>query len=88
MANRAKGRRTYQDSSDDDVEILGSTQRSGAPKISQSTASSRPDKRDLSASFARSHRYNYKYNSDAEGGDEDFVVDPPADNNDEYLSDV
>ena len=68
MGKRAKASRTYRGSSDDDVEILGSTQRSGAPGILQSTASSRPAKRDSSASSVRRHRYNYRYDSNVEYG--------------------
>ena len=88
MAKREKSSRTYQDSSDNDIEILGITQGSDAPIILHSAASSRPAKRAAVASSARSHRYNYSDNSDAEGGDEDFVTSPLADNDDEYLSDV
>ena len=69
MAKRAKASRTYRDSSDDDVEILGSTQGSSAPGILQSTASSRPTKRAVAASSVRRHMYNYRDNSDAEDGD-------------------
>ena len=69
MAKREKARFTHRDSSDDDVEILGSTQGSGAPRILQSTASSRPAKRSASASSARRHRYNYKDNSNEDDGD-------------------
>ena len=68
MANRVKASRTYRDSSDGDVEILGSTQGSSAPRILQSTASSRPAKRAVAASSVRRHRYNYRDNSDAEDG--------------------
>ena len=69
LAKRAKASRTYQDSLDDDVEILGSTQGSGAPGILQCIASSRPTKISAAASSARRHRYNYRGNSDAEDGD-------------------
>ena len=69
MAKRAKASRTYQESSDDDVEILGSTQGSSATGILHSTASSRPVKRSVAASSVRRHRYNYRDNSDAEDGD-------------------
>ena len=69
MAKRAKASRTYRDSSDDDVEILGSTQGSGAPGIFQSTVSSMPAKRDATASSARMHRYTYRDDNDAEDGD-------------------
>ena len=63
MAKRAKASRTY------DVETMGSTQGSGAPVISQYTASSRPAKRAVAASSARRHRYNYRDDSDAEDGE-------------------
>ena len=53
MSNRAKASRTYRDSLDNYVEILGSTQGSGAPIIFQSATSSRPAKRDAAASSAR-----------------------------------
>ena len=88
MAERAKASRTYQDSLDDDVEILGSTQGSSAPGILQSTVSSRPAKRATAASSARRHRYNYRDDSHAENGSKDFVASPLADNDDEDLRDV
>ena len=88
MAKREKSSRTYQDSSDNDIEILGITQGSDTPRILHSAASSRPAKRAAAASYVRSHRYNYSDTSDAEGGDEDFVASPLADNDDDYLSDV
>ena len=69
MSKRAKASRTYRDSSDDDVEILGSTQGSSAPGILQSAASSRPAKRAGAESSVRKPRYNYRDNSDAEDGD-------------------
>ena len=88
MANREKASRTYRDSSDDDVEILGSTQGSGAPGNFQSIVSSRTAKRAVAESSTRRHRYNYRNNIDAEDGNKDFVAYPPADNDDEDLSDV
>ena len=45
MAKRANTSRTYRDSSDNDVEILGTAQGSSAPVLSQYTALSRPAKR-------------------------------------------
>ena len=66
LAKRAKASRTYRDSSDDDVEILGSTQGSGAPRILQSTASSRPAKRYAPASYERRHIYTYRGDINAE----------------------
>ena len=71
-----------------DVEILGSTQGSGAPGILKSTASSRPTKRAPAASFARRQRYNYRDNSNTEDGDWEFFAYPSAENDDEDLSDV
>ena len=65
---RAKASCTYRDSSDNDVEILVSTQGSGAPGISQSIALSRPAERAVVASFARRHRYNYRDNINAKDG--------------------
>ena len=56
MYKRAKAIRIYQDSSDDDVEILRITQESGAHGLLQSTALSRPAKRDAAESSARRHR--------------------------------
>ena len=88
MAKRAKASCTHRDPSDDDVEILGSTQGSDAPGISQSIALLRPAKRAATESSARRHRYNHGDDSDAEDGDEDFVASPPAENNDEDISDV
>ena len=69
MEKRVKASRTYRDSSDDDVEILGSTQGSSAPGILHSTASSRPAKRAMVASYMRRHRYNYRDTSHAEDED-------------------
>ena len=88
MVKRAKASRTYQDSSDDDIEILGSTQGRSAPGIYYSTASPRHTKRSAVASSARRHRYNYRDGSDAEDDKKDSVASPPADNNDDDLSDV
>ena len=76
MAKRAKASRTYRDSSEDNVGILGSPQGSGAPGISQSTTFSRPAKRDTAASSARRHMYNYRYNINAEDDDEDSSTLP------------
>ena len=58
----------YQDSFDDDVEIFGSAQGSGAPGILQSVASSRTAKRAAAASSSRRHRYNYRDDRNAEDG--------------------
>ena len=69
MAKRAKASRTYRYSSDDDVEILGSTQGSSSSGTLQSIALSRPAKRAVGASCARKHRYNYGDHSDAEDGE-------------------
>ena len=69
MAKREKASRTYRDSSDDDVEIFGSTQGSGAPGTSKFTASSKPAKRYAAVFFARRQRYNYIGDSDADYGD-------------------
>ena len=69
MAKRAKASRTYQDYSDDDVEILGSTQGSSSPGIFQSTALSRPAKRAAAAPSVRRHKYNYRDDSNVEDGD-------------------
>ena len=88
MAKRAKASRTYRDSLDDDVEILGSTQGSGVPGILQSTALSRPSKRAATASSARRYRYSYREDSGAEDGNEEFVASPPAENDDEGMSDA
>ena len=52
---REKASRTYRDSLDDDVEILGITQDSGAPGVLQSTALSRPAKIYVSASSMIRH---------------------------------
>ena len=68
-AKREKARCTHLDSSENYVEILGSTQGSGAPRILKSTASSRPTKRYAAASSTRRHRYNYRDDSNAEDGD-------------------
>ena len=86
MAKRAKESRTYRVSSENYVEILGNNQRSGAPKILQSTTLSRPTKRSVAASSTRSHRYNYRDDSNSEDGDKDFVASPLSDNYDEDLS--
>ena len=69
MTKRSKEIHTYQDYSDNDAEILGSTQGSSAPGFWQPTTSSRPAKRAAKASSAIRHRYNYRDNSDAEDGD-------------------
>ena len=69
MAKRAKASRTCRDSSDDDVEILGRNQGSGAARISHSTASPRQAKGAAAAYSARRHRYNYRDDSDAEDGE-------------------
>ena len=69
MSKRAKEIRIYQDSSDNDVKILETTQGSGAPGILQSTTSSRPAKIAVAESSARMHRYNYRDDSDADDGD-------------------
>ena len=66
ISKREKAIRTYKESSDGDVEILGSTQGSGAPGISQFTASSRPAKRAAAASSSRRNRYNYRDDRNAE----------------------
>ena len=73
---------------DDDVEILGITQESGAPIILLSTTSSRPAKRDVAASSVIRHRYNYKDGSNVKDGDYEFIASSLADNDDEDLSDV
>ena len=65
---RAKASCTYQDSSDNDFEILGSTQVSGAPKILQATALFMTAKRPAEASSARRHRYNYMDDRNTEDG--------------------
>ena len=70
MAKRAKTRCTYQDSSDDGVEILGITQGSSAPGILQSTALSRPSKRSAAASSLRRHRYKCRDYINAEDDNE------------------
>ena len=54
----------------------------------QSTVSSRPAKRAASASSVIRHMYSCRDNGDAGDGDEDFSASPPADNDDEDLSDV
>ena len=69
MAKRAITNRIYSESSYDDVEILGSTQGSCTPGILHFTASSRPTKRATAESSERRHRYNYRYNKNAEDGD-------------------
>ena len=68
-AKRAKASRTYRDSLDDDVEILGTTQGSGATGIFQYTVLSRTSKRSAVASYAIRNMYNYRDNSDTEDGD-------------------
>ena len=68
VSKRDNVSRKYRDSSDNDVEILGSTQGSGAPGFSQSTALSRTAERDAAAYSYRRHRYNYRVNSDADDG--------------------
>ena len=68
MAKRVKASRKYRDSSDNDVEILGSTQGSGATRILQSTAPSRNAKRAAAASSMIMHMYNYRDDSYAEDG--------------------
>ena len=88
MGKREKESCTYQDYSDDDVEILGSTQGSGAPGILQSTMSSRPAKRYAVVSSARRHLYNYRDQSDAEDGAEDLIASTLGDNYGKDLSDV
>ena len=88
MAKKAKASRIYRDSSEDDVEILKSTQGSGVPGNFQSTASSSPTKRDAAAPSARRHRYSYRDDSNAEDGDEDFTAYPPAEKYDKDLINV
>ena len=88
MAKKEKARRTYRDSSENDIETLGSTQESGAPRILKSNASSSPAKRAAAPSYARRHRSNYRGDSDAEDGDDNFVASPLDDNDDEDLSDI
>ena len=88
MVWRSKASRTYQDSLENDAEILGSTERSGAPVFLHSATSSRPAKRAAAASSTISHRYNYRDNSDAEDGDEDFVASPLAVKDGKDFSDV
>ena len=68
MAKREKPSHIYQESLDNDVEILGSTHGSGGPGILQSTALSWPAKRSAVASSARRHMYNYRDNNNAEDG--------------------
>ena len=68
MAKRVKASCTYRDSSYNDVEILGSTQGSGAPVISQFTVLSRPTKIAASVFSAKRHRYNYRDDIDEEDG--------------------
>ena len=88
MVKRVKSSCTYQDSSDGDVEILVSTQGSGAPDIFWSTASSSPTKKDAAASSVRRHRYNYRDDIDAEDGNKDSVTSTPSYNDNEGLSDI
>ena len=88
MSKREKASRTYRDSSDNGVEIFGSTQGSGATVIFQFTASSSPAKRAVVESSVRRHRYNYRDNSDAEYGGEEFFASPSADKYDKDLRDV
>ena len=88
MAKREKSSRIYWDSLDNDVEILGSAQVSGAPGIFQSAASSSTIKRAASASSTRRHMYNYRDDSDAEYGKYEFIAYPLDDNDDKDLSDV
>ena len=73
---------------DDDVEILVSTQGSGASIILHSTTLSRPAKRAVEASSARRHMYNYRDNIDADDDDKEFFASPSDENDDEDLSDV
>ena len=86
MEKREKASRTYRDSSEDDVKILGSTHGSGAPGILQSTASSRPSKRSAAKSSAIRNRYNYREDREAVDYNEDFVASTPSENDDEDLS--
>ena len=88
ISKRAKASRTYRDSSDNDVGILGSTQGIGAPVIVHSTASSGPAKIAAVASSLIRHRYSYRDDSNAEDGDEDFVAFRPAEKYNKDLSDV
>ena len=88
MSKRAKEIRIYQDSSDNDVKILETTQGSGAPGILQSTTSSRPAKIAVAAYSIRRDRYNYRYDSNTEDGEEEFFDSPLTDNNEKDLSDV
>ena len=44
--------------------------------------------RDVSASSARSYKYNYRDNSYEEDGYEEFFASPTADKNDKDFSDV
>ena len=60
MAKRAKASRTYRYSSDDDVEILGRNQGSGAARISHSTALPWHAKVAAAASSEIRHRCNYR----------------------------
>ena len=71
-----------------DVEILGSTQGSGAPRIYQYTVSSRPTKRYVSAFSAIRHRYNYRDDSNTEDGKEEFISSSPDEKYDKDLSDA
>ena len=65
MSKREKSSRTYQDSLDDDIEILRSTQGSSTPRILQSTVLSMPSNKAMAASSVIRHMYNYGDNSDA-----------------------
>ena len=69
MTKIAKASRTYQDSLDNDVEILVLNQGSGVPGISQSTTSSRPANISATESYAIRHRYNYREDINSEGGE-------------------
>ena len=74
MEKRTKASWKYRDFSDNDVEILGSTQGNSVPRIFQSTASSRPAKRSAAASSTKRHRYKYRDGIDTEDGDKDFFA--------------
>ena len=88
MAKKEKEICAYQDTLGNDVEILGSTQVRSAPGTFQSTASSRPNNRTVTASSERRHRYNYRDDNNAEDGKYDFFAYPQSGNNEEDLSDV
>ena len=72
----------------DNVEILGSTQGSGAPGILHSTASPNPAKRAAASSSTRRHMYNYRDDSNAEDGNKEYVAYTLDDNDDKDFSDV